>query len=330
MEKMLIIRFSSFGDIVQSLVVAKKVKEKYPDCKITWLTKENFSGLVGLCPHVDDIKVIRKGEGFFSLIKLGLSLKSENFEVLYDAHSNLRSFFIKLMMTPMNFSLKCIVRKKERWKRFLLFKLRKNKFDYPYRGMISYLKPLAPLEIRHDNLTQNWNFKKPIQDKVKSLFPKIDESFIVLAPSAAWKMKRWPEENWKKLIANLKNQHVVLVGGPGDDFIDNLYSAEDSNCLNLAGKLSLEESCYLVSRSKALISADTGMIHVADLLGTRGLSLIGPTAFGFPTNSNIKTLEVDLPCRPCSKDGRGKCSREIYQECMVKITPENVLEEIQN
>jgi len=56
------------------------------------------------------------------------------------------------------------------------------------------------------------------------------------------------------------------------------------------------------------------------------LSELLPTAFGFATNENIKTLEVELDCRPCTKDGRGACSQETYQRCMVEITPEQVAE----
>jgi heptosyltransferase-2 len=96
----------------------------------------------------------------------------------------------------------------------------------------------------------------------------------------------------------------------------------------MAGKLSLMESMGIVKKSNLVISADTGIIHVADLIGTPGISLIGPTAFGFPTGAHIKTLEVDLPCRPCTKDGRGNCSQKVYQKCMVDITPEMVVKNI--
>jgi heptosyltransferase-2 len=55
---------------------------------------------------------------------------------------------------------------------------------------------------------------------------------------------------------------------------------------------------------------------------------MGPTAFGFTRSIKIKTMESDLSCRPCSKDGSGKCSQKIYQKCMVDITPALVAKEI--
>ena len=66
------------------------------------------------------------------------------------------------------------------------------------------------------------------------------------------------------------------------------------------------ESCYVVSKGEALISADTGLLHVADHLGKKAIALLGPTAFGDPSGEWVTSLKSDLPCQPCSKDGRGK------------------------
>ena len=76
------------------------------------------------------------------------------------------------------------------------------------------------------------------------------------------------------------------------------------------------------------ISADTGIIHVVDAHQRPGVLLNGPTAFGKTFSPTVKILEENLYCRPCSKDGRGKCERQVYQQCMVEITPERVFEEI--
>ena len=115
--------------------------------------------------------------------------------------------------------------------------------------------------------------------------------------------------------------------GPQDLFCQKI-SDQSSLSENLAGKLSLVESCYIVSKSKVVVSADTGLLHVADILGVAAIALIGPTAFGFPTFERSKVLQMPMDCRPCTKDGRGKCSQPIWQQCMVDITPKRVLEAI--
>ena len=142
-------------------------------------------------------------------------------------------------------------------------------------------------------------------------------------------MKRWPIPHWEKLIAIMPNQQFIILGGKDDLFCEDLKMIAPDRVQNLAGKLSLVESCALIKNSKLVISADTGLLHVADVLGVKALSLMGPTAFGFTTGTQIKTLEVALPCRPCTKDGRGTCSQEVYQKCMVDITPEWVAKEAQ-
>jgi ADP-heptose:LPS heptosyltransferase len=322
MKKILIIRFSSFGDIVQALSVTKLVKEKYPDASLDWLTKKEFGDLVSLSPYVDSTVTLNKKDGVKGLVKLSLELRAKNYDLVYDAHSNLRSFIIKLLLGLFKLNSLILTRSKERLNRILLFKFKKNKFPKPYRGMISYCEPLGLSN--STNLIQSWKFKEETIIQVEKQVPHLNENFVVLAPSAAWEMKRWPVEHWKKLIQELKGYKLYLVGGPDDTFIEAICKGSDDNVTNLTGKLNLIESSYLVARSKLVISADTGIIHVADILGVNGLSLMGPTAFGFSTNKNIQTLEVELPCRPCSKDGRGGCERSLYQECMVSISVNDV------
>jgi len=91
----------------------------------------------------------------------------------------------------------------------------------------------------------------------------------------------------------------------------------------------LVESCQAVANAKLVISADTGLLHVADILKVPAVALMGPTAFGFPSGKKTVTLDVVLACRPCTKDGRGKCSRDVWQKCMVDIDVELVHSTIQ-
>jgi len=313
-RKLLIIRFSSFGDIVQAMSVLRPLKEGAEQSEIHWLTRSEFSHLVSLSPYVDRVISFDKKSGLLGLIKLGFSLRSEGYDLVYDAHKNMRSMILRWIFIGMNIAF----RPKSRLKRFLLFTFRINKFPNPFRGMESYLEPLS---LSNQNLHQEWNFTEEVKSKVDSL---VSGEFVCLAPSAAWEMKRWPLDHWKELITLQKDKKFIVLGGPADTFCEELVEVAPDRVLSLAGKLSLIESCYAVSKATTLVSADTGLIHVADILGVKGLSLIGPTAFGFPTNKNIETLEVDLPCRPCSKDGRGGCSQDVWQKCMVEITPDLV------
>ncbi|OUR96650.1 glycosyl transferase 9 [Halobacteriovorax marinus] len=311
-NKVLIIRFSSFGDIVQCMSTLGVIKSQLGG-DIHWVARSDMSSILSLSPNVDKIWSFEKKAGFSGLIRLAFTLRKENFTHIYDAHSNLRSRILCLFLNGQYF----VRRGKDRLKRIMLFSFRKNLFDWPFKGMLSYLAPLKSwgLEKLGSVEIQKWNFE------AVQLPIEFNKDSIVLVPAAAWDMKRWPLNHWKELIRINPSLNFSILGGPSDTFCQELEDIDPLRVKNLAGKLSLIESCKIISLSRFVISADTGLIHVADILGVKGLSIIGPTAFGFATGKHIKTMEVDLPCRPCTKDGRGKCSQEVWQKCLVDITP---------
>lgn len=313
-NKVLIIRLSSFGDIVQCMATLESLTAAPMNAEVHWLARRDLAEVPAISSRVTKTWSFDRKEGLLGWIRLGLKLREESFTHVYDAHCSLRSKILSFILRPFGLGPKFARRAKDRIKRILLFKFRVNHFPSPFRGMISYQEPLHSWGVeRKTSFRDNWSFDE-----------KLPYEGIVLAPSAAWEMKRWPMSHWKKLVTIMKDKKFLVLGGPADEFCQELEDLDPVRITNLAGKLTYRESCQLVSESKLLISGDTGMIHVADLLGVPGVSLIGPTAFGFSTNTNIKTLEVDLDCRPCTKDGRGHCSQSIYQKCMVDISPELV------
>src|SRR5882762_5437310 len=92
--KILLIRFSSFGDVLQTLSVAGRLGEAYPGAEIHWVTREEFQPLIATHPQVIKVWSVRKGAGFSELWSLAGALKAENFTHVYDAHNNLRSHIL--------------------------------------------------------------------------------------------------------------------------------------------------------------------------------------------------------------------------------------------
>ncbi len=329
-KKVLIIRFSSFGDILQCFTSATIIRQNWSGSEIAWLTRSDFENLVSKNLDVNRVISFDRKLGLLGLIKLALKLRQEKFDLVYDAHNNVRSLIVRLFIFfPNFFSAKLIIREKSRFKRFLLFSLRINKFPNPYRGRISFESPIKNygFNLGNHDITAKFNFLESDRNKVDSILKNLEnKNWITCVPSAAWEMKRWPVSHWEKMLELLnENYFFVFLGGPQDHFIKQLCESFPEKTLNLAGKLSLVESSYLVTKSNWIISNDTGLLHVADLCGVHGLSLQGPTAFGFTTHPHIETVEVNLPCRPCSKDGSGKCTQVIYQKCMVDIKPEFIV-----
>jgi ADP-heptose:LPS heptosyltransferase len=314
--------------------VLKALRQEHPNALIGWATKQEFAPVVGLSQEVNNIFPLAKKSGFKGLMELLRTIKSWSPDVIYDAHQTPRTMFLVLLMKLWGGKFRFIKRSKNRIKRLMLFKLRINKFPKPFRGMISYGLPLQRIGLLNQTWEQNidhqWKFDPLDIKKVHEYLPDIHDR-IALVPSAAWEMKRWPLNHWQQLVRMMPSCKFVVLGGPQDTFCQDIAAVgKPDQVINLAGKLNLAQSCYVVSIARLNVSADTGLIHVADILGRPGICLLGPTAFGHTSSNAIVVMQDDLPCRPCSKDGRGRCHRSTYQECMVNITPSKVAATIVN
>lgn len=315
-KKILIIRFSSFGDIVFTMSTLSVLKDEIGENgQIDWLVRSDMQGVLTGQNIVSKVYSFDRSLGITGLIKLAYRMRKEKYDIIYDAHANLRSFIVRRILLTFS-KAKLIIRKKERLKRFLLFKLRINRFDFPYKAMLSFLRPLE--SYLEKDLTL-----KPMNWISKSINLDIAGK-VILVPSAAWKMKRWPVSYWIDLISYLPNYEFMILGGPDDKFCADIKNSASDRVENLAGHLSLSESCSVVSKADFVITGDTGLAQVADLTGRNGLTLIGPTAFGHPTMGTMHVLERSLACRPCTKDGSGHCSQEVYQKCLIDILPQDV------
>lgn len=315
-QKLLIIRFSSFGDIVQCMGVPKAFLQSFPSAEIHWAVRSDFKTLLQGHPHIHKVWDYDRKTGIAGLWAFIQELKRAQFTHVYDAHNNIRSRIISLFLRSNYF----IRRSKERLKRFLLFRFRKNLLPRPFVAQKSFVDPLGQWGVVTDIPTAPQFFID------KTLFPKNAvpfDSYIALSPSAAWELKRWPVNYWKKLIELASDQNFIILGGPEDTFCSELVlKGQEHRIINLAGRLSLMESCSVVERAKLLITNDTGLMHVADQLGIPMISFIGPTAFGYPASPKSHVLEIDLSCKPCSKDGRGRCRNSTYKKCLRDISPE--------
>ncbi len=324
-KKVLIIRFSSFGDIVQCSTVVEHIRQELGSVEIHWLTRKEFESVVGLNKNVDRVISFDRQLGLSGLLELTNKLIVEKYNYIYDAHNNTRSSIIHLIFFLRFSNSIFITRSKDRIKRILLFIFRLNLFPRPFKGIDSYLLPLSLFFNQAPSKEHSVQYTfdiKTIESLRKIVEPFPD--FITLVPSAAWEMKRWPISHWKKLIEIMPNKNFVILGGKEDLFCEEIKMIAPERVLNLAGKLSLLESCAFISISNLVISADTGLLHVADVLNVNAISLMGPSAFGFTKSNKISCLEVNLACRPCSKDGSGNCKQSVYQKCMVDISPEMV------
>ena len=225
-KKILIIRFSSFGDIVQNMAISPYLSEELNRPEVHWLTKESFKDLIGLDKSFYKVWYIKKNSNIRDLILIGRKLYLEGFDLVFDAHCNTRTFILKILFNLFNClnflkgtkTTKIIVRSKNRIKRLLLFWFKINLFPKPFIGVDSYLGPLG---IGNKKVSlSGWEFPENTIKKINDLMP--NQKIVSLVPSAAWEMKRWPLVHWKNLVEKFENEKVILLGGPDDYFIEEI------------------------------------------------------------------------------------------------------------
>jgi ADP-heptose:LPS heptosyltransferase len=314
-KKLLIIRFSSFGDIVQTATAVEAAVWSNPNLIVHWATRSDFAAfLKNRYPHITVWELNRKN-GILGLCQLIWTLKKESFDFVFDAHNNLRSFFIRVCLA-FSLTTKITTRSKDRFKRILLFNFRMNLFDRPFRGVKSYWKPLSELlKLPAENLSA---FLSATEKRTNKF-----QKHLVFAPSANWEMKRWPMEYWSTLIECFPEKTIFVLGGPADDYLNSLQEKHPKHVKVLLN-LSWSESTDLITNAAAVVSGDTGLLHVADNFAVPTVAIMGPTAFGFPIRTTSIVADVALACRPCTKDGRGRCSQSVYKQCLIDVKPEIV------
>lgn len=324
-KKILLIRFSSIGDVTQCLSVASKLRAL--EGEIHWVTRSDLAPLLENHPAIDRVWKLERSEGFRGLWNLTRKLRAEKFTHIYDAHNNLRSRWIGFMLRfPADVSRwqdqpGLIRRSIQRLKRFFLFRFHKNFFPQPFAGQREQIAPL-----------KKWGIDDRLPSAPQLFLTKVEQSKaateirnarVGLVPSAAYPLKRWPVEYWQELVRLLDAETFAVFGGPDDAFLQDIEQAAPGRVRNFKGT-TLRETAALIAQCDLVIANDTGPMHFSEQLGKPTIALMGPAPFGFPSRSSTLIKERNLSCRPCSKHGQGPCVNEKFHACLRDITPQEI------
>ena len=326
-KKVLILRFSSLGDVVQALSAAQNLFDA--GFEVHFAVRIDLKELVEVCQAVKQVWPLERREGFPALWHLLWKLRREKFTHVYDAHQSLRSYFLYFALRLMHPQACYLRRPLYRFRRWWWIQFKKNYLPPPHEGQKQMVDPLRAWEVKTELPSQlrivfpKWRIKI-VEEKLERF--GFTEKFIALCPSAAHVLKRWPLEYWKELITLLPEWRFVVLGGVQDSFLQELEMVEPDRVLNLAGRLSLVESWVVLAKAQVVVSNDTGLLHMAEQLHKPTIALMGPAPFGYPSRGGQSTiiLERSLPCRPCSKHGQGPCVNREYQKCLRDISATEV------
>lgn len=321
-KRILVIRFSSIGDIVLTTPVLRLLRKRFPEADIRYVTKKQYSSLVKPNKHINGVFELDSSLG--DLVK---ELRAFDPDLVADLHHNLRTRILKTQIGG-----KWVAFNKLNVAKWLKVNLKVDRL--PQQHIVDrYIEPLHQFGIEKDNEGLEFFF----DDEFKS--PDLSESllngFVAVVIGAKYKTKQLPASKLIE-ICNGLNTPIFLIGGPEDEELGNeILAKSNATVINGCGKYSIQESAWFIKQADLVITHDTGMMHIAAAFQKKIISVWGNTIpqFGmYPyliESSSQYQAEVNgLSCRPCSKIGFDKCPKGHFK-CMQEQDVSSLLAEAQ-
>ncbi len=308
----MLIRFSSIGDIVLTTPVARVLKTQL-NCELHVLTREKFSFLYEHNPYVDQVHTIKKSVG-----EVLPELKTIDFEFIVDLQKNLRSSRIKNTLEAPSASFPKLNRQK-----WMLVNLKINRLPEVH-VVDRYFMAVRELEVFNDGKGLDYFIPEDSEVDPSRVSPVLSDGYIAIAIGGQHKTKILPVEKLVPVIEQLKFPVVLL--GDIQDMVrgkEIVQKTQKKDVFNLCGQYTLDQSASFIRQSAAVISNDTGLMHIAAAFKKPIVSVWGNTvpAFGmYPYMPGRPELSViaevkNLSCRPCSKLGHKRCPVRHFK-CM--------------
>ncbi|MCS7232785.1 MAG: glycosyltransferase family 9 protein [Synergistetes bacterium] len=328
--KALVLKLSSFGDIVHSFP-ALEVLSSIDGVEVYWVVDEAFRALLEGDPRIKRLIEVKKGHlklllksfrwSFFlrGVRELISALRVLDVDVLFDLQGDLKSALISLFIkSPVKLTfpdasegnpllLKRVpsrpesVHVAERYLDVIRFYFTNLSIPKaPFAG------PHVPQEVR----------ERVLRDYGEVLSRRV----VALIPATTWSSRTWLLERWERLSKALLDLgfYPVIIGG------SDAMNFNIPGVLNLGGRLSLAEACAFLGMCTLAIGVDTGPTHLSASLGIPTISLFGPTPpwRNSPWGPKVKVIHNLVGCNPCR---RRSCPSKL---CMLSISVEEVLQAV--
>jgi len=338
-KNVLVILIAGIGDLIMASKALRALRRGYPDRCLHLLTSKEASVLAQNYTYLDHVwtfpvRQLRKSrvpmQDIFGLIQ---ALRKIDFELalnLYRVKSWQGALRMGLLMT----SLRTQVRVGHQAMGFGFFLSKKaSKGTFENRHFTDAMMDLAKLAggvPDEKGIEVFWD--KSVEEKWATLFPKVGQEkqplSIGINPGADRPQKRWNPENHASVadrLVELRGASIVLFGGPGEEHLAlRIEKAMKQPVTNLAGKLSLNELAYVISRLDLFVTNDSGPMHIAAGLKTPVVALFGPEdpvhTRPYTSPDLYRIVQKELDCRPCTNK---RCDRPV---CMESLKPEDVLQ----
>lgn len=313
--KILIVRFSSIGDIVLTTPVIRAIHEQLPVADIHYITKKSFASLLIENPHISKLYTIEK-----SVSEIIDQLKAEKYDCVIDLHKNIRTLRLKQSLGVKNYAFD-----KLNFQKWLLVNFKLNKLP-DVHIVDRYFGAVKAIGVKNDHKRCELTFDTSHVVSVKEALGCEPKSYLAVAVGAQFATKTMPEELLISILSKI-NHPIVLLGGPTDITRGNLLEQALKNhsqpVVNAINRFSLLQSASIVAQAKTILTHDTGLMHIATAFGVPIVSVWGNTVpeLGmypyYPNNKELYSIHevMNLNCRPCSKIGYKSCPKKHFN-CM--------------
>jgi heptosyltransferase-1 len=336
--KILLLKPSSLGDVIQALPVLRLLKLHFPAAEIFWWLDSALAPLLEGDPGLAGVVRFErqrwgKPRHWPEMLRSIRWLRAQKFDLVIDLQCLFRSSAFAWLANGT--FLVGLDEAREGARGF--YDLAVPRKSFHTHAVDWYLSVLPPLGVPvHKNFL--WLPERPgISAEVKrrwlgdnSKFKIQNSKLILLQPGARWENKRWPANYFAEVVRLLAGKssgaRFAILGSGEDKPLGEIISrAAPERCLNLCGATSLPEMVEWLRLCDLMVTNDTGPMHAAAALGKPLVALFGPTEprRTGPYGQLENVLRVELPCSPCLSS---RCAYVKPDECLNALSPATVFE----
>lgn len=321
--RILVLRFSSIGDIVLTTPVLRALKTQLDgEVEIHFYTKQKFAHILEANPHVSYVHVMERTvqEALPDLLQIG-------FDYIIDLHNNIRSSVVKRRLKCLAFTFK-----KYNVEKWLWVNLGINRM--PNVHIVDrYMDTLKAFGVKDDG--KGLDYFIP-QDTPYPILPEGFEDGFIAVSVGAMHVGKTPGLSTLRLICQNKNRKILLLGSGKDDFAraDQIEKEFGGHVYNGVNVFSLHQSAQLLRDARLVITGDSGLMHMASAFGQKIISLWGCTVPGFgmyPYRPHPESVMIEphgRKKRPCSKLGN-RCKYGKDNLCIDHLSSEEITNAIE-
>lgn len=344
--QILFIRLSSLGDIILTLPTLKAIKDRYPRAHVTWLVQDAFQDVLSGNPYLDEILPVdllsvtdkyatpqtwlRGGSRLFhNLGKAYRIFRKRKFDVVLEFQGLFKSgIFASLNRGAERYGFKNARELSHLFLNHPIFV--RDKSRHAVENYLQFARYFGcsteevefPIYIPPED--DRYIEQLLLQEGIRP-----GDFTVFVSATARWRSKFWDQGAFARLCDELVRRYgakLIFSGLPSEaDYLRGIREMMREDALIMAGRTSIKQFLALIKHSRLYVGVDSGSMHAAAAFGVPAIALFGPSNPNWigPYGQEQGIVKVDLPCAPCN---RRECS---HRSCMLRITPEMVLEKVE-